>query len=222
MKLRLSYIIVFIAGTVFGIGLCMALAFYNIHQEMGKPLVGPRIFGDIRIIPNKFLSKEFYSYSKLDSEENVLFLEKDGVRFMAIVQDSNGITRSINTVSKDNPVDGGGFMMQPSQSPSKWECCYGGPMIKGKPSGELYWDFNFDGQFDTRSVYDENGGKKVLWIFINGDWHKVVGANRWRAKDDSAMFHFDPNTGWLQDDANSPEKHIDAAEGSKNKSESDK
>jgi hypothetical protein len=193
MKRGFSYIIVFIVGTVFGIALCMALAFYNIRKEMGKALMGPRIFGDIRIVPGK------------TTEQRVLSLEKDKNCFMIVIQDSNGITKSVDMVRKDNPAAGGVFTMQPLQSPGKWECFYGGSLIEGKVSGEVFWDFNFDGKFDTKYTFDGNG-KKISWIFIDGDWHKVIDANKWRAKDDSAMFHFDPNTGWRKDDTNLPDK----------------
>ena len=187
MKRRFLYIIVFTGGIIVGIASCMALAFYNIHKEMGRALIGPRIFGDIRIVP-QFISKE--RCPNLDFDEHMLFLEKNGVNFMLITQDSNGVTKNINTLTKGNP-DNGGFMMQPLKSPGQWECCYGGPSINGKLSGELYWDFNFDGQFDARYAFDTNGKKETSWIFVNGDWHKVIGAGHRYAKDDSTTFHFD-------------------------------
>jgi hypothetical protein len=187
MKRWVSYIIVFIAGIVLGIILCMALAFYNIHQEMGKTLIGPRIFGDIRVVP-----------AELPAGEKALSLEKDKVRFMVVIQDPNGTTKSVSTVNK---AEQGGYMMQPLQGPGEWMCSYGCSLIEEKVKGELYLDLNFDGQFDTKYVFDGNG-KKVYWIFFDGDWHKVVGANYQRARDDSITFRFDPNSGWLQNDAN--------------------
>jgi len=193
MKRWLSHIIVFIVGIIFGIALCMALAFYNIHREMGKALIGPRIFEDIRIVP----------VISLAPEKKILSLLKDNLCFMMITQDSNGITKFVSTTVNENENDNElGFMMQPLQSPGKWECCYGSLMIKGKPTSELYWDFNFDGQFDTRYVFDANGKKKTSWIFVNGDWHKVIGAGHRYAKDDSTTFRFDPDSGWLQNDVN--------------------
>jgi hypothetical protein len=147
----------------------------------------PRSFGSINI---SVVSDEPDSIK-------MLLMTKDDIPFFAIDADKSGEIKGLSLIK-----DGKGalsFTLRPSDVPGKWErAIYANENKNGKFNGEMYVDINFDGQFDVKHVFDDNGQKVSCHIYTQGIWTQVDSGDLSNALSGQTEYHFDPNLGWQE------------------------
>ena len=202
----LKYRIVRSIGLV-GCGLLLGLIFMSTmgltkaQIEPGKELIKPGVFGDIRA----FIAKA--SYPDVNGVLEVLTICKGKYPFLVLTKDNSGnISKLIITDGMDRelirlyfendrisefflldneekPV----FTIDASKEPGVWQKARYMPCVKidkpfktyvdYMPVGEHYRDFDFDGHFDAKTVYNRHGDIVSLFICVKDEWQEVCKYN---------------------------------------------
>jgi len=156
-------------GILCGFGLTVGIGFYNIKRDSGQPLVGPKLFGDMRIY-RKPLSNDETSASK---GCKTLVIEKNGVTLVQFDQREPGELGKL-LVFNDSAVpvvqikyigDDYNPILTYGKFPSKSEC-----------TCQEFIDIDMDGQFDFMLDKDKNGKTSGASAYFkeNGAWEIVT------------------------------------------------
>ena len=193
-KIKVLY---FSIGFVIGfISFFLIAVYFTYFSPNAEIYTNPKKFGDIAIVPLKDADGERLIMTK--GEKIFFYAEAEIGKTGKVI---NGIAIGDQNVLR--------FKMAASEEEGKWKnatyaCCK-----KGRITGEEYTDINFDGQFDIKAVYDDAGKVIATFIYVNKNWKKVdqVGLKQAISRSERITYIFDSNSGWLQSDANSPDKH---------------
>jgi hypothetical protein len=158
----------------------------------------PKKFGDIKIAALK--PADLRENEDIDE---ILMMTKDDIPFFYASANKSGKVTEVAILGAEKQIR---FAMFTSESPSGWERAMYSCDRDNYTIGEEYIDFNFDGQFDAKSFYNDKGIEIRKYIYIDNDWKLVDSTKGKGVRVGGAKYVFDPNTGWRQDDANSPDK----------------
>lgn len=144
-------IFIFLSGCVFGIAILISIGFYNIRKDKGKPLMGPKVHGNIRIIQSKTPD------NLIPGIESIIRINKDEEDIIAMFFDEDEELDSVSYFHKGEIIFSASMLNRARQLYS-----YGGAY------GYNYFDHNCDGILDTY-----NSGGLDRNIFAKGKWLKV-------------------------------------------------
>ncbi len=87
MNIRIKMAAVFFLGILFGFGIAIGIGLYKNKKDAGQPLMGPKVFGNIRIYQEPLARKD-----NSGSEQcRALVLERDGRILLRINQSKPGV-----------------------------------------------------------------------------------------------------------------------------------
>ena len=135
-----KYFMVFSAGFVFGILVCIFIGLYNISKDKGRPLVGPKVHGNIRI------SRHEVDPKILPDIEDFVLIQKDDKELMTLFFDMNNKLENVSYTLNDKVT----FISDIANGIHQ-RCTYG-------VAKEIYCDKNCDGKFD---VHFSDSEKKI-------------------------------------------------------------
>lgn len=195
MKSRkiLPYLLVGVVGVVIGFAISLFIGAILSYYEPGTFLTeDPKRFGDAKIWA--FTPDAVWGPDEEHSDiGKVLLMKRNDVSLFYAETDKDGkITNIAITAEEDNIR----FRLKTAKSSGKWgSAMYG--RDKGYFTGELYYDFDFDGQFDTKSLYDKNGERLSRHIYIgDGVWKEAQHIERQMAAVDDKFYVFSEDFGW--------------------------
>lgn len=170
-------------GVLFGlpIGSMLVLCIMGIKQSPIEKLKFMK-FGDITI----------YSITRKDSNNGLaeeLLMKKDGRLFLSVKKNTLG---KLNDLMLSNGRDNIILNLKPSLKPGKWVSAYYG---SNDLTGESYFDMNFDGHFDIKTIRDAQG-KMQRSIYFKRNWKQIDRFEYHKAISGSDTFVFDMNSGW--------------------------
>lgn len=172
-------ILIFLSGCLFGAVILISIGFYNIQKDKGKPLIGAKVHGNIRILRPKLPDEDWFY------DESIILIQKDDENIIAMFFDKDDKLSSVNYHhNKEIVFDASGL------NKTRQLYSYGGNY------GYNYYDFNCDGILDS---YDLGSDRN---IFIEGKWLKVNRKNGLEniIVDDGVerVFVFDYENGWVE------------------------
>jgi len=206
--MRKTKILYLCIGIIIGAGGIFLTEVYLSYTDPTLMLKGhPQKFGDIEI-----LALKAPDIQKDEDVDKALIMTKNGVRFFYADTNKAGTVRSISILGPDQITPH--FCMFASDNPGGWERAMYSYDKDNKTVGNSYMDINCDGKFDDKDVYDNNGIWQAKYIYADNNWRRATYyEDNKRAKTEGIRYVFDSNIGcgWVRYDANSPEKHIEAA-----------
>ena len=184
---------------LFGMALMLMLGLTKDDHDEKQEILKSGEFGDIRIFVSKF--------PNLTEAGEVLIVAKKDYPFIAIKKNRSGIVDAVclfdsserelarmefekgktsNLYLLDNK-EGPVFVVEASEKPGVWQNARYMPCVKidkpfktyvdHMPVGEHYRDFDFDGHFDAKTVYNEHGDIISRFICVKDEWQEVCKYN---------------------------------------------
>lgn len=175
-------IFIFLSGCVFGFVILISIGFYNVRKDGGKPLMGPKVYGNIRILQSKAPDK----FRVPDMESGVL-IEKDGENIITMFFDE------ADELSSVEYIHGGKIRFSASllNRDGKQMCSYGDERY-------FYFDMNSNGIFDIMTL----DGERFIYVPNEKTWLKRSNAKGRDAivadGDGERVFVFNPEGGWIE------------------------
>lgn len=181
-----------LAGIAIGFGIAVLIGAIARYRDSGTPFAGPKTFGEVKVAVAD-MSNDANGNS--DNISHMMLITRAGTPFLGIDIDGTGRVKAVSVVGEEKTVI---FTMNAREGLAGWEkAIYGGRRNAAKHTvGEMYIDINFDGQFDIKSLFDDNGQKICRYIYLGGTWREV---NRYTDKNavfGEKLYIFDPNSGW--------------------------
>lgn len=179
-------IFVFCGGGIFGVVILMLFATYSVHRDGGKPLIGAKVHGDIRISRQKPTPE-----MKMIGVDSHVMIERNNKIVMLFDFDANNKLSSVlfrlgNGVSFSSSINKGIFSHS-SYSQDEYEY---------KDEGYIYFDNNCDGKFD--SMVDSQD----RYIFVENSLIRIDdlndGVTRMYGDDTGREFVFTPEGDWVE------------------------
>ena len=186
----LSNLLILFIGVVAGIVISLSIGAYLNYIDPYTLLRGhPKKFGDIRILA--------FTPDDVEVDEDigeVLMMTKNNAPFFYAHTDKSGRVTNIAIVAERDIIR---FTMTASDKLGKWKnAMYACDKHGDYTVGEKYIDINFDGQFDTKHVFDDTGEKVSSYIYTDGVWKQIDRGDLTSAVSGQTMYIFDPNSGW--------------------------
>lgn len=182
-----SKAMIFGSGVIIGIALTIIIGFLvGEYSYTDLPINVPRTFGNIRIC----------AIENTDPENGItksLIMKKDGLSFFYAELDKNNKVNNVAIVSPNNDVR---FSMVSSTETGGWKNATYTYDKDHKTIGDEYIDFNFDGCFDIKEVFDSNGNKKSIFIPLGGQWVEVSRMKGGRAFVNGQSYVYTDISGW--------------------------
>jgi hypothetical protein len=186
-------IILFCSGIIIGILLIVGFGFYLIREDAGKPLVGPKIFGDITVYRIRSSEKDRLDPGIYES----MVLERNGHR-LAQVNLSNADTSSQMVMYGDSiPIVKVQFAEERLQNPV---LAYGRFQEESSYPIQKFVDLDMNGQFDFVMNLDKEGNATYVKIFLSETqtWEvpSQIDIDHDRAVVNDREYEFHPYHGW--------------------------
>lgn len=183
-----SRLSIMFTGIVIGMVIVWVLGAIISYYDPGTELTrNVKKFGDIKI----------QALEPSDSEEDqnidkIMLMRKNRVPFLYAETDKfEKVTNIAITAGQENVC----LSFKTSDQPGKWKEAIYGSIKDHNTVRELYYDINFDGQFDGKRIF--NAGQPISrQIHINGIWVEVEGLSNAEAIAGEMTYIFDPNSGW--------------------------
>ena len=175
-------IFIFLSGCVFGIVVSLFIGFYCYEKDKGGSLMGPKVYGNIRILRSKVPDK-----FRLPDTDSCILIEKDGEEMISMVFDED------EELAEVDYFHGGKihFSAIRLNRDDKQTFSYG-------DEKHFYLDMNSDGIFDIMILDRE----RFIYVSKEKAWLKRSGANGREAViadgDGERVFVLDPEDGWVE------------------------
>jgi len=193
MKARktLSTIIILFIGIVIGFAIALLIGAVVYYLDSDTLLTDhPKTFGDIEIWALKHENHE-----EDEKPYKTLIMKKNKTPFFYAAQNKDGKVTEIAIVGENKSIR---LTIKTSKEPGKWEeAIYG--CTKDYITGEQYIDINFDGQFETKYIFDNIGELISRHIYIDGIWKEIESFKNRVAISGQTKYVFDPNSGWQKE-----------------------
>jgi len=192
MKIRKNFIYLLV-GVIIGFAAFLLFGAIMSHYDPGTFLTEhPKRFGDTKIWA--FTADALWrTDEKYSNVGKVLLMKRNDAPFLYAETDKDGKITDIAITDENKNVR---FKLKTLKSSGKW----GNAMYcrdKGYFVGEFYHDFDFDGQFDTKALYDKNGERVSRHIYIgDGVWKEAQHIERGKAAVDDKFYIFSNDFGW--------------------------
>ena len=121
-------------------------------------------------------------------------MNKDGIPFFYAELDKNNKVNQIAIVGANKEIR---FTMKSSSKPGTWKNAMYSYDKDHKTIGDEYIDFNFDGRFDIRQIFDSNGKKKSIFIPLGEQWVEVSRMKGGKAFINDQTYVFTDTNGWI-------------------------
>lgn len=170
-------IAIFLSGCIFGFAILFASAFYSVQKNKGKPLVAPKVYGNIKIFRPKLSDQGWLR------DEHSVIIEKNGENIISMSFDEDN-----NIASASYLREGELLFIADSLNKGHQTHSYGN-IYK-------YKDYNCDGTFDYYDCgMDRNIFVKDTWLKVK----KISGRDAIIADGDGErVFVFDSEDGWVE------------------------
>lgn len=168
MNQRVKTVIIFFSGILFGMGIAIGIGFYKIHKDSGRPLVGPKVFGDIRIYQEPLNSKD----GSVSNRCRSLILERNGIELVQVNQSEPGISKELFVGNnKHLPI----VHIKFTKDDEDYILRYGHISPRHKDIYQKYIDFDMDGQLDYMISFDNKGqvSKETAYSKKTQEWVSV-------------------------------------------------
>ena len=180
-----SNLLCFVLGVLLSAIVLILLGTYCNYMDPYTIMRGhPKIFGDLKIrTVEENDDKEINCYLVMLKDDKQIFYtqknKENKVTDLAIVGANNSIRLSIKS----------------SEETGGWKnAIYG--CTNGYTKGEQYVDIDFDGQFDAKNIFDNQGELLSKWIYLDGIWQKVDYLEGQKATADHRNYTFQHGYGW--------------------------
>jgi hypothetical protein len=183
-----------LAGIAIGvpIGCLVALAAVGLIQESEHPRT--MTFGNVEVNA-LFLEKDN------DPEKEYLLLRKDGKAFLWAARTIGGeVTEACLTNGPDQIL----LTLKSSSKRVEWVSAQYGRRLNGTNTGTFYRDIDFDGHFDVRLGYNDDGRVVSREIDRNGIWVTVNRLKEREANAGADVYTFQPHSGWRRGQSDNP------------------
>ena len=190
-KVSLVIIVTLLIGIVIGFAIALSIGVVFHHLEPDTLLTDrPKTFGDIEIWALK-------SENNKEDEDpyKTLIMKKTEIPFFYAAQNKDGKVTEIAIVGENNSIR---LSIKSSEETGGWKTAIYG-CTKGYTKGEQYVDIDFDGQFDAKNIFDNQGELLSKWIYSDGIWQKVDYLDDGKAILGQTRYVFDANSGWRED-----------------------
>jgi hypothetical protein len=215
---------IILCGFLFGIIFVLTAQHIRRKVPYAEDLVPPGRFGDIRVTSYLtksgrealVLRKADYSFMLIPKEESGEIDEfdiRDGIERQLVTGTFEGGRLSKITVfnNSGNLV----FGLFSSGKEGIWERAHymSYDLASKKSNGPHYTDIDFDGQFDAKAMFSQDGTLIGCFIFRNGKWQKIDWFNVYekpptpvkayvKRGGEYVLFDFEYGKGWLERDPN--------------------
>jgi len=184
MKRKLLF---FFAGSLFTIIVIAGVALASLRTAKVEPINGARYYwGNVEIWVEPATDEK--------GETEQLYLSKDNVPFLSFTAEDNGVV-SMSLLSQEGKRV---LNMYSSDNSQQWgNVEYGIEGDSCQPKAEVLTDFNFDGQFDYKTVKVADD-QKSEYIYFDNHWQQIEWLTGITAKNNETTYIFDANKGWMQ------------------------
>jgi hypothetical protein len=172
-------LLVFLFGCFSGVLIPLVIGILNIKLDSGWQLMQPKVFGNIRIIP------EDIDPTCLPDLEYAVTVENNNSKLFSLFFDKNKVLREVVLLNHDN-------VLLTARLPFEVD---NGRIEYGVFPTNSYWDIDING------IFDIHWRERQPYIFINNQWLKVDeydGVKNALIKNDSKAdtYLFEYKTGW--------------------------
>jgi hypothetical protein len=183
-----SNLLCFVLGVLLSAIVLILLGTYCNYMDPYTIMRGhPKIFGDLKIrTVEENDDKEINCY---------LVMLKDDKQFFYAQKNKENKVTDVAIVGANNSIR---LSIKSSEETGGWKTAIYG-CTKGYTKGEQYVDIDFDGQFDAKNIFDNQGELLSKWIYSDGIWQKVDYLDDGKAILGQTRYVFDANSGWRED-----------------------
>jgi len=120
-----------------------------------------------------FSNQRLFAIIPMFKDETIKgFVVMDGLdRILAASRLNNGVFSNLQVMT-DNDARRGGLHIVPCNGPAGLRLYYAKAQ-NGIPTGDGYTDIDLNGQFDIKTIFDQNGKVASKWISLDLQWEKV-------------------------------------------------
>ncbi|MHC4158652.1 MAG: hypothetical protein ACYSSO_06195 [Planctomycetota bacterium] len=192
-KVSLGIIVTFFVGVFVGFGLAV-LTGAIIHHTEPDTLIPerPKRFGDIEI-----RALDYENDEEDEGPDRTLMIKRNEIPFFYAAQDKDGKVKEAAVVGENESIR---LKMKAVGEAGEWRGASYGCVTGDYIKGEWYFDINFDGQFDEKFLFDDDGEliSKYIYVYLDKEWRKAERLEKGKAiTGDEKTYIFSDDTGWV-------------------------